>query len=232
MAPESATRPLSVPVDLGSARRSSTRERLLDAAERLFAERGFEGASIRAVTDAAGVSVSSANYHFGSKEELLHATLRRRVEPLNRERLARLDALEAAAGPKPLDVEAILDAFLRPTFAISESFPTPGLHRQVAARLFSDPPHIVSALKRDLFGEVTARFIRALEAALPGCSRDDISIGLEFVVGVMVHVIGGQLSVATQEHSKEVSPDLVAERMVAFAAQGLRHSLGNSEGAK
>ena len=64
----------------GPRRRDSedTKERLLDAAERLFAERGFEGASLRAVTQAAGTSVSAANYHFGSKEALLGRTLLRR----------------------------------------------------------------------------------------------------------------------------------------------------------
>ena len=83
----------------GKARDSrDTKERLLDAAERLLAEHGYEGTSLRAVTQAAGTSVSAANYHFGSKEELLRATLLRRVEPMNRRRLACLDDLEHAAG--------------------------------------------------------------------------------------------------------------------------------------
>ena len=103
----------SLPVARPASDRSQrTRERLLDAAERLFAERGFEGTSLRAVTQAAGASVSAAHYHFGSKEALLHATLLRRVEPVNRARLARLGALEERGGPVAL--EALLDCFLRP----------------------------------------------------------------------------------------------------------------------
>ena len=71
---------------------------------------------MRAVTQAAGASVSAANYHFGSKEALLRATLRRRLEPVNRTRIARLDALEREAAGRPLRVEQILEAFLRPIF--------------------------------------------------------------------------------------------------------------------
>jgi AcrR family transcriptional regulator len=208
--------------------RSGTKRRLLDAAERLFAERGFEGTSIRAVTQAAGVSVSAANYHFGSKQELLHATLRRRLQPANRRRIDQLEKLEAASGPAGPSVEAILQAYLDPMSQIGETFGAPDRHRQVAARLFSDPPEIVAALRRDLFGEVQARFIRALEHALPGSKREEIALGLEFVVGVMVHVIGGQLSLlsATGDERDGGSPDQVSERMLRFAASGLRHCVG------
>jgi AcrR family transcriptional regulator len=129
-----------------SERGRETKERLLDAAERLFGERGFEGASMRAVTQEAGTSVSAANYHFGSKEALLRATLLRRVEPVNRRRIAWLDALEREAQGKPLPLERILEAFLRPLFeeraARAEG---PAEYRQVAARLYSDPPELVAS---------------------------------------------------------------------------------------
>ena len=143
-----------------------TKERLLEAAERLFAERGFEGASLRAVTQAAGTSVSAANYHFGSKEALLRATLRRRVEPVNRLRFERLDALEA--GGAPLSLEAVLDAFLRPAFEVRAAHQDGTAHyRQIAARLYSDPPELVSELKRELFRPVFERFFAALQRVLP-----------------------------------------------------------------
>ena len=128
---------------------------------------------MRAVTQAAGASVSSANYHFGSKEELLGAVLRRRVEPLNRRRLQLLEALEARAeGPAAL--EDVLDAYLRPPMEHSEAGAQPdrSLARHVAARLFADPPEIVAALKAELFGTVNARFSEALARALPELPRE------------------------------------------------------------
>ena len=79
-----------------------TRDRILDAAEAAFMRYGFEGASMRTITAAAGVNLAAANYHFGSKEGLLCAVFRRRLDGLNRERLAVLDVLEAEAGGAPL----------------------------------------------------------------------------------------------------------------------------------
>jgi AcrR family transcriptional regulator len=211
-------------------RGAETRERLLDAAERIFAERGFEGASIRAVTQAAGASVSAANYHFGSKEELLRATLLRRVGPLNERRLARLDALEAEAGGRPLELETILGIFLRPVFEEhASSVDATARFRQVAARIYSDPPDVVAAMKRELFGPILTRFVGAIATALPEKSREEIELGFQLTVGVMVHVISGHLVMAPSSEddgcecwTSRLSDESVLQQLIAYAAAGLR----------
>ena len=220
-------------------RGAETRERLLDAAERIFAERGFEGASMRAVTQAAGTSVSAANYHFGSKEELLRATLLRRVGPLNERRLARLDALEAEAGGRPLELETILDTFLRPVFEEhASSVDATARFRQVAARIYSDPPEVVATMKRDLFGPILARFVGEIAVALPEKSRDEIELGFQLTVGVMVHVISGHLvTVPSSEDggcecwTSRLSNESVLQQMIAYVAAGLRAGGGPSGAA-
>ena len=73
-------------------RGAATRERILDAAEELFARRGYHGVSIRDITRDAGVDVALVNYHFGTKEALLDSVLTRRSEVLNAERMALLQA--------------------------------------------------------------------------------------------------------------------------------------------
>jgi AcrR family transcriptional regulator len=211
-------------------RGAETRERLLDAAERIFAERGFEGASMRAVTQAAGASVSAANYHFGSKEELLRATLLRRVGPLNERRLARLDALEAEAGGRPLELETIVEAFLRPFFdEHAASVDATARFRQVVARIYSDPPGVVAAMKRELFGPIVTRFVAALTAALPEKSREEIELGFQLTVGVLVHVISGHLVTVTSPEedacecwASRLSNESVLQQMIAYVAAGLR----------
>lgn len=77
---------------------TSTREIILETAEQLFAQQGHDGTSMRQITSAAGVNLAAVNYHFGSKEALVQAVLKRRLEEVNRERLRLLDELEAAAG--------------------------------------------------------------------------------------------------------------------------------------
>jgi AcrR family transcriptional regulator len=209
-----------------------TKERLLDAAERLFAERGFVGTSMRAVTQAASASVSAANYHFGSKESLLASVIRRRIGPINELRLAALTQLESVAGSGgPLLLEDVLEAFLRPSFEHLErareeghaSFP-----RQVAARLYADPPEAVQALKAEVFGELNERFGLAFSRALPGVRASRVRLMQQLTIASLVHVLSGQLDeeLAT-ELAGEAGPnekvyEPLLRAMVANAAAGAR----------
>src|SRR5438876_3885821 len=89
-----------------------TRTRILDAAEELFMQHGFEGTSMRLLTAKAGVNLAAVNYHFGSKDALIEAVFRRRLDPMNIARIAELDNLEAAdSTPSP---DAIIRAFITP----------------------------------------------------------------------------------------------------------------------
>ena len=115
---------------------------------------------------------------------------------------------------------------------IGEIFSAPERQRLLTARLFSDPPEIVATLRRELFGEVHARFVSALERALPGSKRDELALALDFVVGVLIHVIGGQLSVGSALGGNGHSDAQVFERMVRFASNGLKHSVGQVRGPR
>jgi AcrR family transcriptional regulator len=206
-----------------SGQRRSTKDRLLDAAEELFAERGFEGTSMRAVTQAADASVSAANYHFGSKEALVQAALVRRIEPLNRRRLEALDALEAAAGDAAVPVEELLEAFLRPGFDAQRKASNDGLaFRSVAAQLYADPHAMVASLKAQIFGPVIARYLDALNRALPDCTREELALDFQFFIGVMVQVISGETGRESEAGDAAPSREAVLQRMVAFTAAGMR----------
>src|SRR6202453_4257737 len=89
-----------------------TKQKLLDAAERLFSQQGYGAVSLRQIIAEAEVNLAAIHYHFGSKQELLDEVILRKAGPVNRERLARLDRLEAAPGAPR--VEQVLEAFLMP----------------------------------------------------------------------------------------------------------------------
>src|SRR4051795_9853399 len=91
-----------------------TRTQILDAAERLLAEHGFRGTSVRAITDLAGVNLAAVGYHFGSKAELLAAVARRVIEPINAAQSAGLDRGVAPASAPP--VAELVEAFAGPLF--------------------------------------------------------------------------------------------------------------------
>jgi AcrR family transcriptional regulator len=191
-----------------------TRERLLDAAERLFAERGFEGTSMRALTQLAGTSLSAANYHFGSKEMLLEVTLHRLLEPVNERRIAALAALELDAEVPPA-IEDVLRAYLQPLFQARASSRGDSPERSfLAARLYADPSGPIARLKGELLADVNARFLAAFSRALPDRDREALALSQQLTIGMVVHVMGGHVEGCEFEKLLDV--------LIAHAAAGLR----------
>src|SRR2546428_8870540 len=92
--------------------RTDTKQRILDTAERLFSQNGVATTSLRQIIAEADVNLAAIHYHFRSKDALLDAVLVRRLEPVNRERLSRLNTCEQAPGPPGL--ECVLRAFIAP----------------------------------------------------------------------------------------------------------------------
>src|SRR4051794_28297309 len=95
-----------------------TRTRILNAAEELFMQHGFEGTSMRLLTATAGVNLAAVNYHFGSKDALIEALFRRRLDPMNGARIAELDRLEAESSGRPPAADAIIRAFVGPSLRL------------------------------------------------------------------------------------------------------------------
>src|SRR5436853_6771043 len=97
-----------------------TRTRILDVAEELFMLHGFEGTSMRALTAKAEVNLAAVNYHFGSKDALIEAVFRRRLDPMNAARIAELERLESEAAGRALATDAVIRAFVGPSLRLVE----------------------------------------------------------------------------------------------------------------
>ena len=200
-----------------------TRELLLDAAEALFAERGIQGASVRAITRQAGANLASVHYHFGSKDNLAREVFRRRLRPINAERLRLLDEIEAnpaRPGPEPL-----LEAFLAPALRLLHGASEGG--RAFARLMGRTSSHPELPLHREVFEElqpVLERFVAAFERSLPHLPRRDIVWRLYFAVGTIGH------TVASARLARELSDglcdptdaDATIRRLVAFLSAGFR----------
>jgi AcrR family transcriptional regulator len=173
-----------------SAQRGDTRQRLLDAAEVLFAERGMAGTALRAVTAAAGVNLAAVNYHFGGKEQLLEAVVSRRIQPVNAERLRRLDELEATAGDGAVPLVELVRALLEPMVrARHQMHDEAALFPRLMGRLLTESGACVHALIGEQFQEVAARFTRALGQALPHLSPAEVLWRLHFCVGSLAFTL-------------------------------------------
>lgn len=212
-----------------SSRLRATRERLLDAAEDLFAERGFEATPMRALARAARTSLSSTHYHFGTKEALLEAVLRRRAEPLNALRLARLDALERESAG--VSVAALAEAIVRPLFEVRAARATADAPPDWrGARLFYDRAPIVAQLRQELLGEVDARFIAALARALPHRTSHEIEIAYRLTNGLLAHFAAGRVSTMHCDPSSDAAEnDAIKRGLLAYAVAGLRALEANEE---
>ncbi|MDY7092293.1 MAG: TetR/AcrR family transcriptional regulator [Acidobacteriota bacterium] len=167
-----------------------TKTALLDAAEEVFAQKGVEGGSLRAITERAGANLAAVNYHFGSKEGLVRAVFERRIVPMNRERLDRLDRLEEGAGDRPLAMAEIVGAFVDPVLHMAVG-PNPQIRsfRQLMGRVYSESRELMLDLIVEQFQEVFLRFFQALSKALPQLSPPLVMARMHFMVGCMVQTM-------------------------------------------
>lgn len=199
-----------------------TKERILDVAERLFADHGFAATSLRAITKAAGVNLAAVHYHFGSKEGLFQAVFARRLAPINAERLALLDAAEARAADRALNPEEILEAFLVPAIRRLRTEGGPCFLR-LAGRIYTEPGEHWKPVAAQ-FDEVKTRFVEALGEALPHLSRNDLFWRMHFVVGVLCHTLADhhRLELLSDGRCDPDDVESLVSQLVPFCAAGLR----------
>lgn len=162
---------------------SDTRTQILDAAERLFAERGFRGTSIRAITDLAGANLAAVGYHFGSKAELLAAVARRVIEPINAAQGAGLDRL-LARNPEPAVID-LVEAFAGPLFDEMPAGDEGGARTsRLIVTILSDPAEEVRAWTGPAEDTVRDRYLAAFGRALPGLSLQELWFRMRGVLAV------------------------------------------------
>jgi len=205
-----------------------TKARILDAAEELFMEHGFEATSLRLITTAAGVNLAAANYHFGSKEELFQAVLTRRLDPMNRERLRLLAAYESAGkdGNTPLTCEKIISAMFIPALRLARDHEQGGKNfLRLLGRAYADPAPFIREFLSSQYAEMIARFRHAFALALPHVPREELSWRLHFTMGALSYTLAGTDAlkmIAQFQPGQAENDELVLRRLAPFLAAGLR----------
>lgn len=201
----------------------TTKDKLMDAAEKLFARKGFYGSSLRDITAAAEVDLSLVNYHFGSKKQLLIAVIERRGAVLNEEQLRRLADARLRAAPKAPSTEAVVGAFLDPILE-RLAHAGPGWHNYFALIAYvNNSPEWGSKLMGKTFDGVVLEFIRTLLDSLPGCAPEDIFWGYNFLTGAMTLSLAqtGRLDVLSNGLCRSNDVAALRERLGPFVVAGL-----------
>ncbi|WP_033355669.1 TetR/AcrR family transcriptional regulator [Burkholderia ubonensis] len=175
----------------GNRQTGGTKARILDAAEDLFVEHGFEAMSMRQITSRAAVNLAAVNYHFGSKEALIHAMLSRRLDQLNQERLRILDHFDAQLGAH-VTCEHVLGAMFIPALKASRDPERGGrAFLRLIGRAYTDPSPFVRNFLTAHYASVAVRFFDAFQRALPNLPRAELGWRLHFAIGALSGALAG-----------------------------------------
>ncbi len=207
----------------------TTSERVLRAAEALFAERGFDTVSLRDITGAAEVNVAAVNYHFGSKDKLVDAVVERHVTPINQERLRLLDEYEAETGEEAVAVRSILEAFLAPVLRhIVSGEMSEHLFGKFMGRLIGERGYSLPQTVRPLFGVMARRFSGALRKAVPELSEEGALWRMHFSFGVMSNTLthGDTLQQISGGRAGDPPIEFLFEQIIEFCAAGIEGAGG------
>jgi len=206
-----------------------TKQQILDAAEALFAEHGVEAVPLRRIIAEAGVNQAAIHYHFGSRESLVKAVFARRFDPLNRERISRLEALEAGTGEGAPSVEEILYAVVAPAFYVSRDTDSGKRFRRLAGRLLTERPGYLGPIFDELFRDVERRFEIAFRRALPHLPDSERAWRKHMAIGSMVYVLREQDWIRESTGGLCDASDVegTIRRLVQFMAAGLKGPLAD-----
>jgi AcrR family transcriptional regulator len=195
-----------------------TKQRILDTAERLFAERGYDAISLRHIIGEAGVNLAAVHYHFGSKEDLLDEVVLRKVGPLNEARLALLDQAEKEAAGAPVPVETVLKAFLAPTAATAAQNPN---FVKLMGRLVSEG--LIDRIARQrfqIFQPILERFVAVLQRSLPALGREELGWRISFMFGAMSRAMCGEPQIWLTGDNGDIRDRI--DKLIAFLAGGFQ----------
>ncbi len=204
----------------------STRASILRAALEVFAQRGFEAASLREITERAQVNVAAIHYHFGTREALMQDVMRAVAGPINRLRLADLDAACAQGQP---GLDEVVRALVSPPVMLSAAATgEPRLLMRLLIQARALPREATNSAIFEQYDAMAVRFVDALIAATPGLSREDAFWSYAFAIGALMYIVSDadQAYHRLQRISAGLcdtdDPATIVRQLVAFITAGIR----------
>ncbi len=204
-----------------AASTTHTKEQILTVAERLFAERGFAGTTLRHVVSEAGVNLAAVHYHFGSKEELFRAVVQRFARPVVEQELRLLSELKVASGS--LCVEMILTAVLQASLEIlSQDSDMRFIRAQFMGRCRTEPEPVQSIANGE-FALISEAFVDTLQQVLPEQSRTQLSWKFDLVITTLIRVLmeaGKPHALLKSNRTEDIQA--TTQQLVKFLSPGMR----------
>jgi AcrR family transcriptional regulator len=204
------------------ASEETSRERLIQSAERLFAEWGFDGVSVRDIAKDAKANSALVGYYFGGKEGLLTEVYTRHCEPLKRERSRLLAGFNANG--KAATLEQILEAFIRPSLQAGQGSKKGRSFSRLRAILSAENSTLLEKLVAQNFDETSRLFVNALAKRLPHLSREDVFWRFHFLLGTIYYTATGPHRIRTLSKGKcdPSKPEATTDELILFATAGFK----------
>ena len=200
----------------------ATADRILDAAEQLFASHGFAETSLRSITSKAEVNLAAVNYHFGSKEALIQAMFSRLLDPFVTNFPEMLAALQGSEDT--VDLEGILHLLVDQMTADGRSRHL-AISMKLVALAFSQGQERLKAYLQESCADVCQACRQLLIKACPDLPMADVFWRVYFMLGSVVFTLSGAgtlQAIAASDYGVNDELEDIIRKMVPFMAAGLR----------
>ncbi|WP_163933326.1 TetR/AcrR family transcriptional regulator [Paraferrimonas sp. SM1919] len=199
---------------------NSTKLKILETAEHLFAEQGFAETSLRLITDEAGVNLASVNYHFGSKKELIRAVLARHLDIVMPTLEQNLLDLQHDA-----NIKQVLNALAMAILALNnQSAEGTRIFLQILGRGYMESQGHLRWFIMTEYGQALNVFIERVSNAMPQISRSDLFWRMHFSLGAMIFTIGSGkalIEIAEADFSQNNKIENIVDMLVSYVAAGV-----------
>jgi AcrR family transcriptional regulator len=201
---------------------ASSREKLIASAERLFADRGFDGVSVRDIANAAGVNSALVGYYFRGKAGLLSEVYMLHCEPLKRERARLLE--EYSKGVKGPTLEQVIEAFIRPSLEVTTDKDGRTDFTRLRAVLSAENSVLLEKLVAENFDQSSRMFVNALCKCLPHLSREDVLWRFHFLLGAIYYTAAGphRIKSLSEGRCDPSDPVVTRQHLIPYVAAGFR----------
>ena len=201
-----------------------TRDRILDVAEVLFAERGFHDVSLRQIATEARIRISNVQYHYQSKDDIYYAVFKRRIMAINQDRLTRFDQIERGDTETKDHVAQIVRAFVGPVVEVSQGRESGGkYYAQLVSQIFNDPSSHARRISEDFNDPIARIVMRTLSEAMPDMDADTLAYVYLFAVGALIASISqtGRVEKLSKNTNCPTEANQIMDMLVPFVAGGI-----------
>lgn len=200
-----------------------TKTKILNAAELLFADKGFTGTSLREITSIAEVNLAAVNYHFGSKKELIKALMKRYLDELSPSLVASLEAV--ISEPKQPTLEEVFTLFVEPLLSLNKLRENGTSNfLQLLGHSYTDSQGFLRWYITSNYPGIISNFTAAVQKAYPELSSEEIFWRLHFTMGTAVFTMSSTealIDIASNDFDLQLNVADVIKRIIPYVAAGV-----------